>query len=441
MYNHDLVSQQLSREYDLLSYQRHPVKSAINNNSLRCQNQFLPLKDELLWSQNRWQTESSTLGKVYLYSAFFDDRILAGGVFVRINLMATYYEKMKLYCHLWYHEDQEEAYVEEGILNETGVNQLLLNDLVYREYILSCPVPVSRRLPKFVSVSEEKACKPLTTLLPVLHENHKVPPIEFGLCVVNGHGPFTPQEMVEWFEFYRLMGVKEFNLYNTSYRGVDAVLDYYVRNKILVLDQIPHPLGSGGGSSGYSEDKIRNLRSTCLNDCMLRNMHRYRYLVVVDHDEFIVPRGNITNFHDLIKESLAAIDAKEEVMSIGFVNVYFFKSFPPDLYKPVDMKTLRYRFRTKPLYPYVASKSILKPTFCFNLMNHYCYVPLPLYIGKLSYFAPDHLATNQHYRLCGKFTSTPTCNELHGEKTADDSMLRFETALMSATRKVLSGLV
>ena len=413
------------------------AKGLIENNTLHCLNVNMPDAKDIKFSQNRWQTEVSSKGRVYLYSAIFDDRPLAGSHFVRINLMATTYANMTMFCHFWYEGYPNQAYVEQGILNRTGKISGEFKEGEFLEYILSCPVLVSSHLPKFVSVSEENACKPLTTLLPVLHENHKVPPIEFGLCVVNGHGPFTPQEMVEWFEFYRLMGVKEFNLYNTSYRGVDDVLDYYVRNNILVLDQIPHPLGPDDGLLEYSVKKIRNLRITCLNDCMLRNMHRYRYLVVVDHDEFIVPRGNITNFHDLIKESLAAIDAKEEVMSIGFQNTYFFKSFPPDLYKPQHMKTLRFRHRTKPLAPYTSSKSILKPDFCFNIMNHYCNQFLPFYSGKVSYFCPSRLAMSHHYRFCGKFMRTPSCSRLHGERIADDVMLKFEQPFVTNVENIL----
>jgi len=84
-----------------------------------------------------------------------------------------------------------------------------------------------------------------------------------------------------------------------------------------------------------------------LNDCLLRNVYRYRYAVVIDFDEVVVPR-----FHDDYEQMLAHIDRKyrlrDRAYTYTFSNTYFFLSFQPDVDQPPYLRTMRLRQRVPP---------------------------------------------------------------------------------------------
>jgi hypothetical protein len=59
----------------------------------------------------------------------------------------------------------------------------------------------------------------------------------------------------------------------------------------------------------------RAIEIMLLNDCLYRNLNQYKYIIVIDTDEIIMPvSANITNFHDLI----VSLDPDE-----SFDNFYF----------------------------------------------------------------------------------------------------------------------
>jgi Glycosyltransferase family 92 len=84
-----------------------------------------------------------------------------------------------------------------------------------------------------------------------------------------------------------------------------------------------------------------------LNDCILRNVYRYRYAVIIDFDEVIVPRLH-KNYRLLVSD----IQRKYHVINphtITFANTYFFLEFGEDKTQPQVLKTLRHRRRINPL--------------------------------------------------------------------------------------------
>jgi len=84
-----------------------------------------------------------------------------------------------------------------------------------------------------------------------------------------------------------------------------------------------------------------------LNDCMMRNVYRYRYAVVIDFDEVIVPR-----FHDDYAQMVAHINRKFRLKNppytYTFSNTYFFLSYKQDTTQPSYMRSLRFRQRVPP---------------------------------------------------------------------------------------------
>jgi len=276
-------------------------------------------------------------------------------------------------------------------------------------------------------------CGKYTTFVAISYVPKQQPIYEFGVCVANGYGSQPAEEFVEWMELLLLYGVSEVNLYDTSFVNMSELFRYYEKNGVLLVRKLPHPLPTDENW----ERKVRNLRTVTLNDCMLRNMYRYRYVVVFDFDEMIVPRQHV-NYSVMITQINARLNLSQPYHSYSFVNVFFLKDFPSD--PAQSLKTMRYRYRTHHNVPYYASKSFVSPLSCFNLMNHYCYKPLPGYAGgDISKFAPVFIGANHHYRTCGKFNGLP-CERLLKEKTTDDIMLRVRDRIMERVRPVLKAL-
>ena len=87
--------------------------------------------------------------------------------------------------------------------------------------------------------------------------------------------------------------------------------------------------------------------SASLSDCMMRNAYRYRYMLIIDFDEFIVPRlhGNYTH---LIRHISLKYPPHSQPHTYTFRNTYFFLDLKPDVQQPAHMRTASFRQRVPP---------------------------------------------------------------------------------------------
>jgi len=89
---------------------------------------------------------------------------------------------------------------------------------------------------------------------------------------------------------------------------------------------------------------------------MMRNVYRYRYIVVIDFDEVIVPRSD-DDYSSLVRR----INNENNVTAghppphaYMFHNTYFFRDLTPDTLQPAHLRTLRYRRSAPPSEIYVS---------------------------------------------------------------------------------------
>ena len=69
------------------------------------------------------------------------------------------------------------------------------------------------------------------------------------------------------------------------------------------------------------EDPVRQLwrnEHISVNDCFLKNIHKYKYIVNIDNDEIILPL-NETNWHDMM--SLVEQETKNKVLFFTFFHI------------------------------------------------------------------------------------------------------------------------
>lgn len=158
-----------------------------------------------------------------------------------------------------------------------------------------------------------------------MHMPHAPPsgeqiPDRMAVCVKPFHFSYDQAlYLMEYLEFYALLGVSHFTFYNhTLGPRASCVLDSYQRGlvpgNLTAFDLEPlQPLEQAQNATPRVLKSLHYQRPTvsilpwnlrmrsqkeirteglfaALNDCLYRTMYRYKYLALVDLDEFIVPR-------------------------------------------------------------------------------------------------------------------------------------------------------
>lgn len=92
---------------------------------------------------------------------------------------------------------------------------------------------------------------------------------------------------------------------------------------------------------------IKLASTASLNDCQLRYVYRYRYVIVIDFDEVVVPRFH-QNYSQMICDIRKKYNLQDPAYQYQFVNTYFFMDYQPDTSQPSYLRTLRQRHCTAP---------------------------------------------------------------------------------------------
>jgi Glycosyltransferase family 92 len=133
-----------------------------------------------------------------------------------------------------------------------------INNATYRQLLLSCPLPhssskfdvseVSQSVePTHVSMTASP-CSQSSVFLPVIRDTSRSTQeprgLPLGICVAISFGSLPTEELVEWFELNRLLGIGEFNIYNASMSSdLDDVLNYYENHAgVLKVHQMEPPV-------------------------------------------------------------------------------------------------------------------------------------------------------------------------------------------------------
>lgn len=140
---------------------------------------------------------------------------------------------------------------------------------------------------------------------------------ELTVCVKPLHYNFNrASQLIEFIEMHRLLGVSHFTFYNhTIGDRVDCVLRRYIEEGLVEV--LPwHELDV------TSQKEIRTEAIfASLNDCLYRHKHDSQYLLMIDLDEFIIPRTNNGTLTDLLKSALKTLPpSKNEIGAFYFRN-------------------------------------------------------------------------------------------------------------------------
>ncbi|KAH8249338.1 hypothetical protein KR032_008589 [Drosophila birchii] len=265
-------------------------------------------------------------------------------------------------------------------------------------------------------------------------------PDRIAVCVKPFHFNYDQAlYLMEYLEFYALLGVSHFTFYNhTLGPHASCVLQSYQQGLVpgnLTAHDLQPLLPAEAArnatprvltSEHYQRPTVSilpwNLRMrsqkeirteglfAALNDCLYRTMFRYKYLALVDLDEFIVPR-----YSDTLNELISSLNQRFRNRNTGaysFQNAFYYLQFADDVLASsgidggtdqlasvrASLVTQRKTRRRYKLHPQKQrSKYICKPEAVVEAGNHFVWEFAP---GKGSLNVPPKEAILQHYRVC-----------------------------------------
>ena len=216
---------------------------------------------------------------------------------------------------------------------------------------LKCPGALKDRVPLAVSVvpkggpGQNKCVRPhnlllVQTTLPYgtrIHPNGSFALSDsrrerFAVCLPALNTNYDMAErLVEWLEFNRLLGAKHVFFYNhTVGARAAAVIESYRRGELARVGEestafnvslLQWPLPAAVDLHYFAQTAV-------LNDCLLRAIRGFEYVVVADLDEFAVPhRQDLKTWHDLYERYFPRHPFAASYM---FRSMFFFQSFSDD---------------------------------------------------------------------------------------------------------------
>ncbi len=409
------------------------ISEYLKQNSHECNNITRPRQTTPLL-HGKWHQHESDLHHVYMYSSYYDER-QDNGFYPSIRILAIAKTiKEDVYCQVWYPNVLNPVVKKIKIKKNGGGHYL--NGTFYEQYYFVCHLDTSYPIPRHVSVVSHP-CDKANHLVPIYIPIRAPYEHEFGVCVPVAFWKIDPHRLVEWIEANRYFGVGEINIYHVEMSEETLqILQHFERNDTIVklhhLPSVPKYERTRGGN------KIGSPIS--LNDCLYRNTYRYRWTIIIDFDELIVPRKH-SNYKDMVGHIIAKEKLKNNPPpSLTFRNAYFWTGCGTQKDKPKESIFLRYLKREEPSAYLYASKSILDPRRCISAFNHYCYHRFPMRQKdeKWTIDVDFNVALSHHYRENYKDKKGKNkCDEFKKKGIKDETMLKFKGALTSNVEKQL----
>ncbi|KAB7495859.1 hypothetical protein Anas_06873, partial [Armadillidium nasatum] len=364
-----------------------------------------------------WMPVYNLRHKFYVYSAYYDDR---KGRIIRVIGATQTKRGDRIWCRYWYANSS--SLIVNGAVKIIRENW----NLRYSACFIACPLTIYKNgkqpipPPESVSIMTYPGGNATNKLIVRNLEINKNDVLDdFAICVKPIHFEYNNiNEIIEFIELNQIIGVKHFTLYNhTVGSNVDCILKNYVdKGKVQIL---PWKLNI----ESQKEIRTEGLFAA-LNDCLYRYMYQYKYVLMIDLDEFIVPHSNHT-----LNELVAFLKTKADERKIGaisFQNAFFYLQWPDDPKSASlpPLVTLRKTRRRQRFHPHKQrSKYIAVNPFVVEAGNHFVWEFLP---GHGTLNVPNEVGFLHHYRVC-EFGGDDC---VRNPRTTDMSMYRYKDRLV-----------
>ncbi|XP_068247662.1 uncharacterized protein [Palaemon carinicauda] len=367
----------------------------------------------------QWVPVYHTKHKFYVYSAYYDDR---KGRIIRVVGTTQTKKSDRVWCKYWY--SNSSTLIVNGAIKVIRENW----NLKYSACFIACPLTIYKNgkqpipPPESVSVMADPGGN-ATNKLRVMNLDVNKDEVKngFAVCVKPLHFDYNNiNQMIEFIELNKILGVEHFTLYNhTIGKDVDCILKRY--SDLGLINILPWKLDI----KSQKEIRTEGLFAA-LNDCLYRYMYQYKYILMIDLDEYIVPHTN-TSLPELLKYLHTKADAKK-IGAISFQNSFFYLQWPddPSSASLPPLVTLRKTRRRQRFHPHKQrSKYIAVTPFVVEAGNHFVWEFLP---GKGTLNVPNEVAFLHHYRVC-EFGGDDC---VRNPRTTDTSIYRYKDVLVKA---------
>nr|XP_053639210.1 uncharacterized protein LOC128693520 [Cherax quadricarinatus] len=370
-------------------------------------------------TDGQWQPVYYTKHKFFVYSAYYDDR---KGKIIRV-IGATQTKKSdRVWCKYWY--SNSSTLIVNGAIKIIRENW----NLKFSACFIACPLIIYKNgkqpipPPESVSIMADPGGNATNKLRVMnLDVNKEQVKNSFAVCVKPLHFDYNNvNQMIEFLELNKILGVEHFTLYNhTIGKDVDCILRQYVEQGLVNI--LPWKLDI----KSQKEIRTEGLFAA-LNDCLYRYMYQYKYILMVDLDEYIVPHAN-TSLPQLLRYLHTKADGRK-IGAISFQNSFFYLQWPddPSSASLPPLVTLRKTRRRQRFHPHKQrSKYIAVTPYVVEAGNHFVWEFLP---GKGTLNVPNEVAFLHHYRVC-EFGGDDC---VRNPRITDTAMYRYKDTLVKA---------
>nr|XP_045601095.1 uncharacterized protein LOC123759891 [Procambarus clarkii] len=370
-------------------------------------------------TDGQWQPVFYTKHKFFVYSAYYDDR---KGKIIRV-IGATQTKKSdRVWCKYWY--SNSSTLIVNGAIKIIRENW----NLKFSACFIACPLIIYKNgkqpipPPESVSIMADPGGNATNKLRVMnLDVNKEEVKNSFAVCIKPLHFDYNNvNQMIEFLELNKILGVEHFTLYNhTIGKDVDCILRQYVEQGLVNI--LPWKLDI----KSQKEIRTEGLFAA-LNDCLYRYMYQYRYILMIDLDEYVVPHAN-TSLPQLLRYLHTKADARK-IGAISFQNSFFYLQWPddPSSASLPPLVTLRKTRRRQRFHPHKQrSKYIAVTPYVVEAGNHFVWEFLP---GKGTLNVPNEVAFLHHYRVC-EFGGDDC---VRNPRITDTAMYRYKDTLVKA---------
>ncbi|KAJ3651686.1 hypothetical protein Zmor_017708 [Zophobas morio] len=258
---------------------------------------YFPQLFDIKIKNNYWQTQKTDNGTFNLFNAYLDRR--EGSVIRIIGTYSQLHPQDEFFCQLWYDNQHAPVIVPtEPLLWMFLAHWGADTNNFDHPYLITCAL-TDTRVPTSVSLVGDP-CDNATNNVKIFSTRVSTKK-NFVVCVKGLSFPFEDKSarLAEWIELLNILGAEKIQFYEFS---VDAnskqILDYYSglgRIEVTPLTLVGDVSNSPFLQSMYLHEKMikRRLQEVIpYNDCLYKHIEEFKFAVLLDIDEVIVPVRN-----------------------------------------------------------------------------------------------------------------------------------------------------
>lgn len=404
---------------------------------------------DLHFHNTYWQRFTPEPGVIIdLFGAYYDDRPKLPKPVIRImGVMNVVEPKFKLSCQMWFDTKTAAKVSDVTTFNMIwNQNYIRVKDGEFVGFLITCPLPENvTKVPLVVSLVNDP-CDRATNSLKV---QNKRPPNgvkrDFAVCVKGLDFLFDDLSipLVEFVETNLMFGVDKVITYNLGvHPNITSVLNYYLKTE--KMEVYPVSLPANFPNDPLLRHMFLKNRHTIkiiqelipYNDCFYRNMHLYKYILLLDIDEVFVPNDKNRNYHDMMSnfnDTFSTLYVRNKI----FVRNTNDKKFNQNLPQHLDfMQTITVASDYE--RPYVVNvKSFFNTDEVLTLNNHMPYECIGKCIKKQLL---ENIGQLNHYRKKCFYDNRFKCKAESYSVTVNEKFLRYKDEFIQRTDKVLKEL-